>query len=141
MAMKRIEILLVVAMVVSAVGCGTSVSSGGDPAPETRAEGTWVGDFYIMTESLGFLELLIDEAGKVIGGSGGLSGVGNSNVKSGSLRANGSLEVDFANGSSFRCANATLSEDGNTMSGSGTFRTPDGISQTVFFTLERPPRQ
>ena len=138
MAIRTVGAALVIVAMGWVIGCEqVYVGSGDEPAGDTRAEGTWAGGFSTATQTVGTLSVQIDAQGKVIGGMGWISGVESSNVKAGLLRADGVLEVDFQNGGSFRSANATFSGDGNTLSGSGTFRAPDGSSQTVFFTLYR----
>jgi len=140
--MKLMGVVLVVALMVWVAGCGDDTPvSGGDPTGETRAEGTWAGGFSTSTQTLGPLQVTIDNAGKVVAGMGGPIYIGTSEVRSGVLRADGRLEIDFRNGSSYKAANAVLSQDGSTITGSGTFRAPDGSSQTVFFTLYRQVQQ
>ncbi len=138
MTIRSIGAALVIVAIAWVVGCGDGpLVSGDEPAGDTRAEGTWAGGFSTATQTVGTLSVQIDAQGKVIGGMGWISGVQSSNVKGGSLRADGVLQVDFQNGGSFRSANATFSGDGTTLSGSGTFRAPDGTTQTVFFNLNR----
>lgn len=142
MAIRTAEAALVIVAIAWVIGCGDDTPvSGGTPTGETRAEGTWAGGFSTSSTTLGPLQVTIDNAGKIVAGVGGPIYIGTSEVKSGVLRADGLLEVYFRNGSSYKAANAVLSQDGSTITGSGTFRAPDGSSETVFITLYRQIQQ
>lgn len=138
MAIRTVGAALVIVSIAWGIGCEEMyVGSGDEPAGDTRAEGTWAGGFSTATQTVGSVSVQIDAQGKVTGGMGWISGFDSSNVKGGSLRTDGLLQVDFQNGGSFRSPNATLSGDGTTLSGSGTFRAPDGTTQNVSFSLSR----
>ncbi len=141
MTIRAVGAALVIVAIVWVVGCEQGyVDSGDEPSGETQAEGNWVGGFSTGTQTVGYLEIQIDADGKVTGGMGWIQGVESSNVKAGSFRTDGRFEVYFQNGASFKSANATLSGDGGTISGSGTFRGPDGSAQNVNFNIYRQGR-
>ena len=137
-AVRTAGVALVLVLVGWVVGCEQVYTDSGDDAGgETGAEGAWEGGFSTQTQTVGYLRVQIDAQGRVTGGMGWIQGVESSNVKVGTLRTDGRLQVYFQNGGSFQSANATFNGDRTVMSGSGTFRAPDGTTQTVFFNLNR----
>lgn len=133
MLARHVGVMLGPLLMAWVVGCNS------DTPALTRvfyATGRWGGQLFEGTQKLGSLLVDVDSANKVIEGM--LTGPSVSlMVRQGSVSFTGLMKLEFGDGTRLQTTYLTKSQDGNTLSGSGTLTDPDGTQHTVSFTLQR----